>query len=231
LAPQRLPSEPVRYIPSVPRKHFSTVLFDLDGTLIDSTELILSSYRHTLETHRGVAPADDVWIAGLGTPLWVQFKKFTNDPAEIDAMVATYRDHNREHHDAMVQEFPGVLEAVGQLRDRGTRLGIVTSKKRHGAERGLTLCGFDGLFDVVVTADDVERHKPNPEPVVRALERLGSRTTDTIFVGDSPHDIDAGRGAGVATGAVLWGPFPRRTLEEHQPDHWIAEPADLSKLR
>ena len=215
----------------MPRRHFSTVLFDLDGTLIDSTELILSSYRHTLEIHRGVAPPDEVWIAGLGTPLWVQFKKFTDDPAEIDAMVATYRNHNLEHHDAMVREFPGVLEAVGQLRDRGTRLGIVTSKKRHGAERGLTLCGFDGLFDVVVTADDVERHKPDPEPVGRALERLQSRATDTIFVGDSPHDIDAGRAGGVATGAVLWSPFPRRTLEEHHPDHWIAEPADLSQLR
>jgi pyrophosphatase PpaX len=230
LALRRLPSEPIQYIPPVPQHHFSTVLFDLDGTLIDSTELILSSYRHTLETHRGAAPPDDVWIAGLGTPLWVQFRKFTDDPGEIDAMVATYRDHNLAHHDAMVREFPGVLDAVRHLHERGTRLGIVTSKKRQGAGRGLTLCGFDGLFDVVVTADDVQRHKPDPEPVVRALERLDSVAADTVFVGDSPHDIDAGRSAGVATGAVLWSPFPRRTLEEHQPDYWIAEPTDLSKL-
>ncbi len=214
----------------MPPPSFATVLFDLDGTLIDSTELILSSYRHTLKTHRDEAPSDDVWIAGLGTPLWVQFRKFTDDPAEIDAMVATYRDHNFAHHDAMVQEFPGILDAVRHLRDRGTRLGVVTSKKRHGAGRGLALCGFDGLFEVVITSDDVEQYKPNPEPVIRALERLDSSAAETIFVGDSPHDIDAGHGAGVATGAVLWGPFPRRTLDEHEPDLWMAKPADLAKL-
>jgi pyrophosphatase PpaX len=214
----------------MPEPRFDTCLFDLDGTLIDSTELILSSYRHTLETHRGVAPPDDVWIAGLGTPLWIQFKKFTDDQAEIDAMVATYRDHNLAHHDAMVRQFPGVLEAVQTLRRRGVRLGIVTSKKRYGAERGLALCGFDGLFDVVVTADDVQRHKPDPQPVICALTNIRSSAAATVFIGDSPHDIDAGRAAGVATGAVQWGPFARATLEQSHPDFWFAEPADIAHL-
>ncbi|NIM50893.1 MAG: HAD-IA family hydrolase [Gemmatimonadales bacterium] len=214
----------------MPAPTFSTFLFDLDGTLIDSIDLILSSYRHTLKTHRGLVPSDDVWLAGLGTPLRAQFSQFTDDPDEIEAMVATYRDHNFEHHDALVREFPGVREAVQALGDRGARLGVVTSKKREGTLLGLQRCGFDGLFDVLVCADDVARHKPEPEPVLRALTSLDAQPKHAVFVGDSPHDLVAGRKAGVATAAVLWGPFPRQMLEPHDPDFWVAEPSELTAM-
>lgn len=206
-----------------------TVLFDLDGTLIDSVELILSSYRHTLTVHRGASPPDTVWLAGLGTPLWVQFRQFTDDEAEVQAMVATYRAHNLAHHDAMVRPYPGVREAVQQLRGRA-RLGIVTSKTRRGAERGLRRVAMDDWFEVIIGADDVERHKPDPQPVLRALEHLGTAAADTVFVGDSPHDLAAGRAAGVRTAAVLWGPFPRGELAAHAPDHWIEQPGHLPAL-
>lgn len=206
-----------------------TVLFDLDGTLIDSIELILSSYRHTLTVHRGATPPDDVWLAGLGTPLWVQFRQFTEDATEVDAMIATYREHNLAHHDAMVRPYPGVYEAVAALRRR-VRLGLVTSKLRAGALRGLRRVGMEDWFEVVIGADDVERHKPDPEPVERALTALGAAPSETMFVGDSPHDLMAGRAAGVRTAAVGWGPFPRAQLEACAPDHWIAEPAELGSL-
>jgi len=206
-----------------------TVLFDLDGTLIDSIELILSSYRHTLTVHRGATPPDDVWLAGLGTPLWTQFRQFTEDAAEVDAMIATYREHNLAHHDAMVRPYPGVCDAVAELRQR-VRLGVVTSKLRAGALRGLKRVGMENWFDVVIGADDVERHKPDPEPVERALVSLGAAPGDAVFVGDAPHDLIAGRAAGVRTAAVLWGPFPRGTLEACAPDHWIREAADLGRL-
>src|SRR5256712_409381 len=114
----------------------STFLFDLDGTLIDSIELILRSYRHTMRTHRGLEPPDEVWMQGLGTPLWVQFRHWTEDPAEIDAMVATYRAYNLEHHDAMVRPYDGVVAAVRDLKRRNKTLGLVTSKMRSGARRG-----------------------------------------------------------------------------------------------
>lgn len=214
----------------MPATPYRTVLFDLDGTLIDSIELILSSYRHTLTVHRGSTPADDVWLAGLGTPLLAQFRAFTDDDAEIAAMVATYRAHNLANHDAMVRPYPGVAPAVHALHATGARLGIVTSKTREGATRGLRHCGFDGLFDVVVGADDVERHKPDPEPIQRALSLLGEPAGGAVFVGDSPHDLAAGRAAGVATAAVAWGPFPRSTLEAMRPDHWIEEPSALGLL-
>ena len=214
----------------MPTPPYTTVLFDLDGTLIDSIELILSSYRHTLIVHRGSTPSDDVWLAGLGTPLRAQFRAFTDDENEITAMVATYREHNLANHDAMVRPYPGVQRAVSALHRSGARLAIVTSKAREGAERGLRRCGFDGMFDALVGADEVERHKPDPEPVRRALDLLGASRKGAVFVGDSPHDLVAGREAGVATAAVAWGPFSHSVLARHTPDHWIDEPGQLETL-
>ena len=208
----------------------NTFLFDLDGTLIDSIDLILSSYRHTLAKHRGSVPPDEVWLAGVGTPLRAQFRQFTEDPAEIEELVSTYTEHNLANHDSLVREYPGVREAVLALAADGVKLGVVTSKKRRGAGMGLARGGFDGLFEVVVAADDVERHKPDPEPVTRAIELLGSAPTETVFVGDSPYDLVAGRAAGVATAAVAWGPFSRADLEAESPDYWVDDAAQLTSL-
>lgn len=205
-------------------------LFDLDGTLIDSVELILSSYRHTMQVHRGTVPPDGLWLAGLGTPITVQFRHFTNDPAEIEAMVTTYRAHNHAHHDRLVREYPGVGEALTGLHGRGRRLAVVTSKLRETARRGLERCGLSRFFDVLVCADDVTKPKPDPEPVHRALECLGVGAERAVFVGDSSHDMKAGRAAGVRTAAALWGPFPREALAVHMPDFWLSRPADISLL-
>src|SRR5262245_46391463 len=107
------------------RKPLSTYLFDLDGTLIDSVDLIMRSFQHTMLTHRGDAPPQEVWLRGLGTPLWNQLKEFTDDQAEIDAMVATYREFNHANHDVMVRRYPGLLEAIRQLKTDGRKLGVV----------------------------------------------------------------------------------------------------------
>ena len=208
----------------------STFLFDLDGTLIDSIELILRSYRHTMRLHRGHEPSDDVWMQGLGTPLWVQFRHFTEDPVEIEAMVATYRAYNLAHHDELVRPYAGVVEAVLTLRDHGKTLGLVTSKMRSGAMRGLRVAGLEQAFQVIVGADEVTHPKPHPEPVLTALERLGAPATHAVFVGDSRHDVECGKAAGVKTAAVLWGPFDRSHLEDLEPDYWLETPADLTLL-
>jgi pyrophosphatase PpaX len=144
----------------------TTFLFDLDGTLLNSIDLILRSYRHTMRVHRGTEPPDDVWMQGLGTPLWVQFRHWTDDPGEIEAMVATYRAYNMEHHDELARPYEGVVEAVRQLQAVGRRLGLVTSKMRSGAVRGLRLLGLEDAFDAIVAADDVSHPKPHPEPVL-----------------------------------------------------------------
>lgn len=205
----------------------STVLFDLDGTLIDSIRLILDSYHHTLAAHDLPARSDAHWLAGLGTPLLVQFKDWCDDAVRLEAMVATYREYNISHHDAMVTAYPGVVEMVKDIRRAGLRTGLVTSKNRPGALRGLRLIGLEDAMDLVIGADEVVNPKPHPEPVELALQRLGETPERTIYVGDSIHDMESGRAAGVRTGAVLWGPFGRDHLECTRPDYWLERPADL----
>ena len=129
-----------------------TFLFDLDGTLIDSVRLILDSYHHTLATH-GLPPrTDDDWLKGVGTPLRVQFADWGHEPERLEALIATYREYNLANHDRMVTIYPGVLEAIREVKVRGLRTGLVTSKNQQGAVRGLRLVGLDDLIDVMVCA-------------------------------------------------------------------------------
>lgn len=210
---------------------FPTILFDFDGTLADSIELILESYRQTMKIHRpGQSFGDDLWLEGLGTPLRVQFRSFTQDPLEIQRMIATYREWNLANHDRMVTPYPGALETVQALKQAGAKLGIVSSKNRGGIDRGIAHCGFGGLFESFVCADTMELCKPDPAPVRHAIEELGGRADQALFVGDSPHDIAAGRDAGTVTAACLWGPFERTRLERERPDHWLTSFADLERL-
>ena len=209
---------------------FGTFLFDLDGTLIDSIELILRSYRHTLRTHRGVEPPDELWLKGLGTPIRVQLRQWSEDAGEIEAMAQTYTTYNLAHHDALVRPYDGIVAAVTRLKQRGKQLGLVTSKSRSGAQRGLRVSGIETAFEVIVGADEVTNPKPHPEPVLLALDRLGTKANDAVFVGDSRHDIECGQAAGVATAAALWGPFDRAHLEDLNPDYWLETPEDVEDL-
>ncbi|HEY9508014.1 MAG TPA: HAD-IA family hydrolase [Gemmatimonadales bacterium] len=208
-----------------------TVLFDLDGTLIDSVRLILDSYHHTLAAH-GLPPrTDEEWLAGVGTPLTAQFAAWRDDPERLRALIATYREYNLKHHDRMVTVYPGVADVVRTLKEKdGVATGLVTSKNRAGALRGLTLVQLEALMDVLVCADEVENPKPHPEPVEKAVRLLGADPRATVYVGDSIHDMQAGRAAGVRTAAVLWGPFGRSHLEGARPDHWLERPEELLTL-
>jgi pyrophosphatase PpaX len=209
---------------------FAAILFDLDGTLIDSVQLILESYRHTLASH-GIPPrTDEEWLRGVGTPLAAQFAPWQDDQGTLEAMIATYREYNLANHDRMVREFPGVVETVRAVRARRLKTGLVTSKARSGALRGLRLVGLEDAMDVLVCADEVTNAKPHPEPVAKAVELLGADPATTLFVGDSIHDLNSGRAAGVRTAAVLWGPFSRAHLASGKPDYWLEHPRDLLTL-
>jgi pyrophosphatase PpaX len=214
----------------VPMPRPRIILFDLDGTLIDSVRLILDSYHHTLRSH-GLPPrTDEDWLRGLGTPLIVQFSDWSSDPATLQALIATYREYNLEHHDRMVSVYPGVVAAVTAIRAAGVRTGLVTSKNRSGALRGLALAGMEQMMDVLVCADEVTNPKPHPEPVEKAVRTLGGDVRETVYVGDSIHDMLSGRAAGVRTAAALWGPFGRSHLDGAAPDVWLESPSDLPGL-
>lgn len=196
-------------------------------------ELILRCFRHTLAVHRGVVPPDAAFVAGIGKPLRVQLEEFARDPEEVALMAETYSAYQREVHDGMVAPYPGAVELVSALRAAGVPVAVVTSKRRGMAERTLGRCGFGGLYDVLVGADDVGRGKPDPEPVFLALDRLGlsGRAGRTLFLGDSPFDVQAGRAAGTRTAGALWGPFGREILEAEGPDWLVRTPGEVLGLR
>jgi pyrophosphatase PpaX len=209
---------------------YPTVLFDLDGTLIDSIGLIVDSFHHTF-AHLGLpAQSDEAWLAGIGRPLRATFAPYARDDAEMEAIIAVYRAYNIEHHDARVRPYPGVVAAVRALAAAGVRMGVVTSKNRQGTQRGLLAAGLTDVLAVRVCVDDVVHGKPHREPVDRAVALLGGAPGATLFVGDSVHDMESGRAAEVSTGAALWGPFQRHHLEGAAPHHWLEAPEQIVAL-
>jgi len=202
------------------------ILFDLDGTLIDTIELILSSARHAFEEWP-VRPTDEEWVRGIGTPLVQQLRAYAANDDEVALLLARYRQYQNEHHDRLTRCYDDVPDVIAALADRGHQMAVVTSKASPIAHQSLAFVGLDHFFPVVVGYDDTARHKPDPEPVRVALSRLGVSPDDAVFVGDSPHDILAGNGADVMTIAALWGPFDRETLADARPDHFIECMAEL----
>jgi pyrophosphatase PpaX len=206
------------------------LLFDLDGTLVDSVGLILASFRHACAETLGRTPPDDEWLEGMGTPLTVQARRFARSEAEAAALVDAYRTFQREHHDRLIRRFDGALETLETLRARGHPMGIVTGKATPLAIRALEYAGIREMMDVVVGPDTCERHKPDPEPVRVALRHLGADAARALFLGDAPVDMLSGKAAGVVTVAALWGPFTRETLGHVGPDYFLEDIRELPGL-
>lgn len=207
-----------------------TVLFDLDGTLIDSVDLIVESYQYTCREHGLPIISREQVLARMGIPLRVILGEMVGDLAMMEACLASYREYNLAHHDEMVTAYPGVVDMVHALRDAGVRLGLVTSKLHAGARRGLRLIGLEDAMEVVIGADDVTNPKPDAEPVHKALEALGMPAIGCFFVGDSLHDMYCGKSAGVSTVGITWGPFDRAHLAVADPTHFCATPEELRSL-
>ena len=163
----------------------------------------------------------------IGVPLVAQMEEYA--PGHSVELLKAYREHNARVHDDMIREYPGVEEALHALAGRGYRMGIVTSKSRPVAQKGLDHFGLGGLFEVLVGYEDTEIHKPDPCPVLEAASRLGVSAEKCLYCGDSPHDMDAGIAAGVLTAAAMWGPFAERVLEP-KPDYRLSALGDLVDL-
>ena len=205
---------------------FETVLFDLDGTLIDSGGLILASFRHATQTVLGRTIPDEVLMANVGGHgIEAQMREF--DGERVDELVRVYRDHNLSTY-RDVAAFPGIEGVLASLRAEGRRLGVVTVKSAPTVAVTFEVLPIEQYFDAVVTGDDTVRHKPDPAPLLLALERLGSPTSPSVYVGDSPFDIQAAKAAGLVAVAVGWGKIhPLSRLEDEAPDLVVRAPAEL----
>jgi pyrophosphatase PpaX len=196
------------------------ILFDLDGTIVDTTDLILASFACAFDRHLpGRLPSREALIHTFGRSLPAVLRELAiacecPNPETLAAqMLDTYRDFQTLHHDTLIKPFPGVADMLHAFGTRGRRLGIVTSKREGFARRGLRLFGLEALFEIAIFHDDT-----------------GFLPNDVIYVGDSVHDIIAGRAAGMRTVAVLWGPFERAVLERERPDHIVNTPEQLVQL-
>ncbi len=205
--------------------HCSAVLFDLDGTLIDSVELIVRSFLHATAVHLGASPPRAAILATIGRPLEPVLEGLA--PGRGALLLATYRAYTREHHDALVRPFPGAVELLRALWERGYRLGIVTSKSRPQAELAFRLCALEPLVDVTVCAEDAPRLKPAADPLLLAASRLAVAPMNCLYVGDTVHDLGAARAAEMASAAVLWGAGACEELAALSPDLWLTEPLAL----
>ncbi|MCM3765750.1 pyrophosphatase PpaX [Neobacillus niacini] len=205
----------------------TTLLFDLDGTLIDTNELIITSYLHTLEKYYpGQFQREDV-LPFMGPTLHEAFSTVGADPDRVEEMVKVYRTFNIANHDVLVKEFEGVFETIQTLYEKGYKLAIVTTKRHDVALKGLRLTGLDKFFEVVIALDHVEKVKPDPEPIFKALEELGSSPAEAVMVGDNYHDILAGRNAGTVTVGVAWSIKGRDYIAKYEPDYILENMTDL----
>jgi pyrophosphatase PpaX len=206
---------------------YETVLFDLDGTLIDSGDLILASFRHATRSVLGRVIPDEVLMANVGGHgIEAQMREF--DANRADELVRVYREHNTGIYDG-VKAFPGIEGLLERLHAEGRKLGVVTVKSRRTVDVTFGVLPLRHHFGVVVTADDTIRHKPDPEPLLLALERHGGKAASAVYVGDSPFDIRAAKAAGMTSIAVGWGNIhPPDRLEAEKPDRLVLTPAELA---
>ena len=209
------------------------VLFDFDGTLVDTTELIYQSLRHAAKEVLGHEPSREVLMANVGQPLPGQMAALVEmeygGQGEADGLarelLESYRLHNEEHHEALIRKFPNVEEPLARLRRAGIKIAVVTSKRRHSVEMAIkTFPELGEVSDHFVTMEDTEEHKPHPAPLLRGLELLGDvPVSEAAYVGDSPHDVQAARAAGLTSVAVGWGAFSEEALRAAKSDYLVTD--------
>jgi pyrophosphatase PpaX len=206
---------------------FPVVLFDLDGTLIDSGPMIVASMKHAAKVVLERDIPEAVLAAAVGGPgLTAQMREL--DPERVDDLVAAYREHNEPLHEEL-EAFWEVVEVLPRLRAEGRRLGIVTAKRRATVQLAFDrLPGLESNFDVLVGSEDTERHKPDPDPILEALARLAAAPDDAAYVGDSPFDVRAAKAAGVFSIAVAWGGIHGEdALAREEPDALVRHAEEL----
>jgi len=196
----------------------TAIIFDLDGTLIDSSVAVVEAFNGALGRKGYAAAPADAICAAIGNPLPVMFAPHVPAGQDLNEMVALYRECYSPIYLEKTRLIDGVAEALAGLSRAGFALGIATTKPRYFTEPILTHLGVRGYFSAIVGAEDVKNLKPAPDTLIRAMEILGRNSGETIFVGDTPLDIGAARAAGVPVACVLTGHTPPEFIRQSRPD-------------
>ncbi|WP_138495340.1 pyrophosphatase PpaX [Paenibacillus pinistramenti] len=210
-------------------ERIETILFDLDGTIVNTNELIISCFQHVMEKQGQPGYARERIIPFMGQTLEQQLQAFTG-AMDVELMVKDYRAYQAIHHDALIREFPHVDEVLGRLHQEGFTLGVVTTKIKASTDRVLDMFGLKKYMSTIVTLEDVEHPKPHPQPVLTAVERLGANPETTLMVGDSPADIQSSLAAGVKAVGVAWSLKGKEKLGEYGPHYILEDMRDLYQL-
>lgn len=206
----------------------TTLLFDFDGTLLDTNELIVQTFQTVLDAHYpGKYERVDI-IPFLGPTLKETMDIV--DPAKSAQLISEYREWNFANHDLLATEFDGVSETLRQLKSNGMKMAIVSTKRNNMIMKGLELISAKNVFDTVIGLDDVQNAKPDPEPLLLAMERLNSTPEETLMIGDNSHDIHGGKNAGVRTAGVAWSLKGEQFMRDLEPDFMLHHISDLLEI-
>lgn len=209
-------------------KPITTLLFDFDGTLLDTNELIIQTFLSVLgKRYPGRFTKEDV-LHFIGPSLKQTFDSI--DETLTEELIKEYRAWNIEMHDQMAVEFDGVADTLRILKARGIKMAIVSTKRQDIIQRGLKLMGIEDIFEVVIALDDVVNPKPDPEPIVLALNRLNASKEEALMIGDNSHDIEGGHNAGVRTAGVAWTAKGEAYLATFNPTYMLKHITDLLEI-
>lgn len=204
------------------------VLFDLDGTLIDTNDLIINSFKYTYKKHLNIDVDEKDIVMHFGEPLLDTLAQYDKQNAHV--LIQTFRQYNESIHDKFTKKIEGAEETLKELRNLGIKVGVVTSKRRELAERGLNLFSLLDIMDVVVTPEDTTKHKPDGDPVIKACEKLNINPKEAVMVGDSHFDILCGKSAGAKTCLVKYTALPVDKIMEHNPDYSVEKINDIANI-
>jgi pyrophosphatase PpaX len=202
----------------------TTVIWDLDGTILDTTDVIFASYKYAFKKVLDKEVSDENVLAQFGKTLYDAMGEMC--PERANELVDAYRDHNHAHHDEMITPFPGVADALANTHRRGFYQAIATSKTEWLSRHGLKLFDLEKYFNEVVGYESSKKHKPNPEPILTALEKLKAEPNEAIYIGDSVADAECADNAGVHFVAALWGPNPEE-MKKAKAIAKIKDPRDI----
>lgn len=211
-------------------RNIDTVLFDFDGTIMDTNNVILMSWQHTFKTLENREEDESKLTATFGEPLERTLERFFPD-VPVEESIKIYRNYQRSNFSELITLFPGMKELVMKCKARGYKTGLVTSRLKITAMEGLDKFDLEKYFDVIITPEDTDKHKPDPAPVNIALERLGSKPENAVMLGDTLFDIQCSHNAGIGAVLVSWtmalAGKTKEDLGEDAPDYIINSPDEL----